>query len=98
MPRFIVEKREVWTQMVEVDAPDAETAKQLVDQMNERLHADVGVQRRLSGGYPVATRSLSGHYPVKEDIWISMSPSTRYISRYTEAMRMEWRVRNPTWM
>jgi hypothetical protein len=31
MPRFIVEKREVWTQMVEVDAPDAETAKQLVD-------------------------------------------------------------------
>lgn len=30
MPKFIVEKREVWTQMVEVEAKDAEEAKFLV--------------------------------------------------------------------
>jgi electron transfer flavoprotein alpha subunit len=30
MPKFLVNKREVWTQMVEVDAKDAEEAKFLV--------------------------------------------------------------------
>lgn len=30
MPRFIVEKREVWTQMVEIEAKDEEEAKLLV--------------------------------------------------------------------
>jgi len=30
MPKYIVEKREVWTQMVEIEAKDAEEAKLLV--------------------------------------------------------------------
>jgi hypothetical protein len=37
MPRFIVEKREVWTQMVEVVAKDAEEAKLLVSRGQGRM-------------------------------------------------------------
>ncbi len=37
MPRFLVDKREVWTQMVEVEAKDAEEAKLLVSRGEGRI-------------------------------------------------------------
>lgn len=37
MPRFLVDKREVWAQMVEIEAKDAEEAKLLVSRGEGRM-------------------------------------------------------------
>ena len=53
MPRFIVEKREIWIQMVEIEAPDMEEVKFLVS----------------SGGGRRLDKPLKYDHDLSEEFW-----------------------------
>jgi len=58
MPKYIVEKREVWTQMVEIAAKDAEEAKLLVSR---------GGGRVLDGAMEYSHDLDTDHWTVEEE-------------------------------